>query len=324
MRAEEIYQRLQTGSAILELVGECEDAHFDCKEWPTRDEDAQKMLAKAACGLTNAEGGVLIIGMKAKSNGKDDPDIVSAAVPVPDTALVKSKVLNLIGDLVEPRIVGVQAEEIAEAAGAKSGFVLVLIPASEGSPRRSRKEWKFFRRIGAGTFPMEYFEIEEMFGKRPHPKLGLVLEKVRIGTTGFNANPQRIFRLGLSNTGRGLARFPSIRFKSSCGLSPDRVCGLDGNGSVGLPIRASDGGWVIFRGGIDDVIYPVDTLSITQLLQSGKFLGRVGQRMDQGRWVADDPNRNVWQFDPISFSCEISCEGLPTIAEEISFDAEET
>jgi hypothetical protein len=315
--------QLRTALAIKGLIGECEDSHFDCKEWPIRDDDAQKMLAKALSGLANAEGGVLVIGMKAESKSKDEPDVVSAVAPVSDTALVRSRILNLIGNLVEPGIVGVRAREVNDPKGTKSGFVVLYVPASEGLPRRSRKDWKFYQRIGSGTFPMEYFQIEDMFGKRLHPKLELYLERTKIGAGVFSQKPERAFQLGLSNVGRGIAKFPSIRFKRSSGLTPDRMFGLDGNGNTGLPLRASEGEWVIFRGGIDDVIYPADTLAITFLGQAGTFLGKVGHEMQQGQWIAGNLNQTRWSFDLISFSCEISCEGLPTVKVERSFEQEE-
>jgi predicted HTH transcriptional regulator len=172
-RAEALYGSLQNASAIKGLINETEDAHLDCKEWPSKDEEAQKMLAKAVCGLANAEGGVLVIGMKAESRPKDEPDVISAPAPVHDVAMVKSRVLNLVGNLVEPGVAGVNAKEVRDGKGAKAGFVVVLVPPSDGPPHRSRKDWKFYQRIGSGTFPMEYFQIEEKFSRRPHPRLKL-------------------------------------------------------------------------------------------------------------------------------------------------------
>src|SRR5947199_9676220 len=118
-RAEQLFLELQNVAAIKNLIGQTEDVHFDCKEWPTKDEDAQKPLAKAACGLTNAEGGVLVIGMKARSIAKDDPDLVESAVPIADTVAVESKILNLIGQLGEPVIEGITAVEVNEPPGSK-------------------------------------------------------------------------------------------------------------------------------------------------------------------------------------------------------------
>src|ERR1019366_4056887 len=94
-RAELLFQELQTSSAIMKLIGQREDVHFDCKEWPSKDDDAQKAFAKAACGLTNAEGGVLVVGMSARAVSKDEPDLVESAAPVADTSAVKSRILDL-------------------------------------------------------------------------------------------------------------------------------------------------------------------------------------------------------------------------------------
>jgi hypothetical protein len=60
-RAEELFRKLQTPDSIRALIGQSEDVHFDCKEWPLSDSDAQKVFAKAACGLTNAEGGHAVL-----------------------------------------------------------------------------------------------------------------------------------------------------------------------------------------------------------------------------------------------------------------------
>ncbi len=319
-RAEQLYEQLKDAAAVKALIDQCEDSHLDCKEWPSKDEDAQKMVAKAACGFTNAEGGVLVIGMKAESKPKDEPDVISAAAPVKDTTLINSRVLNLIGNLVEPGIVGVLSKEIKERKGTESGFVIVLVPASEGNPRRSRKDSKFYRRIGSGTFPMEYSQIkEDMFGKRPHPKLSFILELVGIQLDG--RLPQRCFRLGLKNVGRGIARFPSIRFLSTIGIRPDSS-GLDGNGRDALPLRASEHPWIIYQGGIDSVIYPGETFMVAKLVQDGEQQDKVPLEWRNGLWARDSRNAILWRFKKIDFLCEISCEEMQTTEERASFEAE--
>jgi hypothetical protein len=59
----------------------------------------------------------------------------------------------------------------------------------------------------------------------------------------------------------------------------------------------SDNDWVIFRGGVDDVIYPGTTLKITQLVQ---------------RYSSGDPRKDIGIFDSVNFTAEVSCEGFPT------------
>lgn len=186
-RARDLFEQLQKAEQIVALIGKSEDLHLDCKEWPLNDDSrAQNTLAKAACGLTNSDGGVLVIGMRARRSSIDDEevDVIESVTPVMDATAARSRILDLIGQLVEPRIEGVQAEAISDKPGSKSGFVIVIVPKSDGPPHRSRKDWKFYQRIGSGTFPMEYFQIEERFGKRPAPKLQLHLEP--LGIKGVN------------------------------------------------------------------------------------------------------------------------------------------
>jgi predicted HTH transcriptional regulator len=122
-RAEQLFVQLQNTARIRALIGQSEDALLDYKEWPESESDAQKMLAKAACGLTNAEGGVLVIGMKARAVAKDEPDLVQSAVLVKDTSAVSSRVLDLVGQLVEPGIEAVRVIAVNESANDKSGCV---------------------------------------------------------------------------------------------------------------------------------------------------------------------------------------------------------
>ena len=170
-------------SIIRGLIGQCEDVHFDCREWPPDDGSRQKLFAKAACGLTNAEGGVLIVGMKAKASAKDEPDVVESAAPVPDMIAVKSRILDLVGQLVEPGIEGIRAQEVPEKKGSKSGFVVIFVPAlQDGLPRRSRKDSKFYqcaRRLKNAPFSSSRLALEvqlkpgyRAFGGQKTPKRG--------------------------------------------------------------------------------------------------------------------------------------------------------
>jgi hypothetical protein len=52
---EELFERLQDVTELNGLIGTTEDLHLDCKIWPQRDEEAQRVLTKALCGFANAE-----------------------------------------------------------------------------------------------------------------------------------------------------------------------------------------------------------------------------------------------------------------------------
>ncbi len=306
-RAKELFNRLNRAKAILALIGESEDSYLDCKEWPSDDKDAQRVLAKAACGVANAEGGVILVGMKARPGPKGEPDVIQSAAPVADTGAVKSRILNLLGEIVEPGVEGIQASKVNEKRGSKSGFVVVYIPAAEGPPRRSKKDWKFYVRIASGTYPMEYFQIEERFGKRPPPRLELQLtvEGITAAPHLSPTAPVRWLALGLENAGAGIAKFPSIRYKRTAALI------VDPQAPIGLPRRQTENDWEAFRGGADDVIYPGETRRIARLAQESRNTG-IDVRQHPGQGTLAPRGRTLRAFDEIKLQCEISCEGAAT------------
>lgn len=262
---EHLFASLDSPAAVNALIGKTEDLHLDCKVWPAKEEDGQRVIAKAACGFANGDGGVIVVGMKAKAGpNKDDPDQIQAAEPVVDTTLVKTKIQDWIGQLVEPGIASVRVNEINEPAGSRSGFVTALVPPTDGSPCRSRKDWKFYQRISSGTYPMEYFQIADMFGKRQRPVLELHLVEVPVEGTGENRC--RIFQLGIKNSGRAIAKYPSLRYINTQRMP--QASPLQ-HSSFGLPLRVPEPNLFIFGGGVNDVIYPGETLLVAKLRQNG-------------------------------------------------------
>jgi len=295
--AEQLFASLDSPAAVNALIGKAEDLHLDCKVWPAKEDDAQRVIAKAACGFTNGDGGVIVVGMKAKTGpNKDDPDQIQAAEPVADTTLVKSRIQDLIGQLVEPGIAGVRVNEVNDPAGSKSGFVTVFVPATDGPPCRSRKDWKFYQRISSGTYPMEYFQIADMFGKRQRPVLDLHIEEKIVDKPTLI----RAFEIGITNVGRAVAKYPGLRFqKLKDGTS---VTGY--KGQFTLPIRQTDQDWVIFGGGVDDVIYPGATIKVATLTQSSHEENFPMPRRVLPAW---------------SISVQLSAEGIETRTVERSF-----
>jgi hypothetical protein len=288
--AQRLFQALHTFKGIQSLLGQNEHSSLDCKEWPSREDDAQRILAKALSGFANAGGGVLVLGVEARSQGHDDPDVVSALKPVRDRHLVKSRVLELAGQIAEPQITDLLVVDVAENSDPASGFVVALIPSTDGPPVRSRKDWRFYVRMGSGTYPMEYFQIEAMFGRSARPKLELRLTNVGSAPTAYSG-PARWFTLGIYNAGRGIAKFPSIRFKRSSGLMEDAY-GIDGNRNFGLPVRPTENTWCAFQGGANEVIFPDQLVNVAYLRQTS------------GKPPA---------YNAIHFEYEISCEGAQTI-----------
>lgn len=115
--AERLYKQLSSLRAVQSLVGKPEDADFDCKEWPTRQDDARRVIAKAACGFANATGGVIVIGVKASGAGANAPDIVRSLAPVADRHAVASTALEIILQSIEPGTEGIRIAVQGQRSG---------------------------------------------------------------------------------------------------------------------------------------------------------------------------------------------------------------
>lgn len=153
------------------------------------------------------------------------------------------------------------------------------------------------------------------------PSLDLFLEPQGISGYTYSPNiPVRWFVLGLRNIEGGTARFPRVSFRRSLGLSVDNF-GIDGNSGFGLPQTPSDGESITFRGGVDNVIHAGETLKITKLWQNGEKQVANG-RSEPNSLVRFAPRSTVWVFKAISFQCEVSCEGIGTVAIERSVPAD--
>lgn len=299
---EELFLRLQDVAELQGLIGKTEDLYLDCKIWPQNENDAQRIVAKALCGFANADGGIIVIGLEAKGGtSKDAPDVIQRAIPVLDAIAVKSRIEGLIGDLVEPRVAGVRLAAVLAPPDPRSGFVLVAVPPHNGLPCRTRKTRDFYQRISSGTYPMEYFQIADMFGKRHRPELHLWLEDGP--PERWNESWRREFTLGIENRGRAVAKFPIIRFKGQ-GIIVSND-GIDGNGRFGLPRRPTEPGWVVFGGGADDVNHPGTLLKIAVLVQRANATG----------WVDVGSGHQEVAFEEYILTAELSADEMSIITE---------
>jgi hypothetical protein len=191
------------------------------------------------------------------------PDVVTRVEHIKELHLLNSRLLALIGQLVEPPVPNVQVVAREFDRLPNEGFALVYAPPSDLGPHRSRKDREYYRRHGYGFYPMEHFEIAEMFGRRKHPALELDWKPARSARSVYKATSKRlriVVTIGLRNDGRGIAKYPAIRISGA----PPHEAGLDGNGNHGLPSRPTSWGY-LFGGGADHVIYPGTLLDVATL-----------------------------------------------------------
>ena len=154
--------------------GREEDLQLDFKavsDSSFKNKDDKRNLAKALSGFANSSGGVVIWGVDARKN-EDDIDVACEEKPIEKLKLFISKLNSYTGEFVNPIVDGVQHRAIPTSEKTDTGFAASLIPESQSGPHMAKAgEHRYYKRSGDSFYRMEHFDLEDVFGRRPHPKL---------------------------------------------------------------------------------------------------------------------------------------------------------
>ena len=272
---EEEFQKLTENetdpSAIKGLIGRTEDLYLECK---TINEDeihsnmttnSQSVVyfnyGKALSAFANAEGGIVVWGLFAKEGDKHSPDLIQEDRPVKQVTKVKTDFDSMTGKVVSRRVVGVQNKIVYTDKANDLGFIVTYIPKSDEAPHRVEGDKKgsrrYYRRHGNGSYEMEHYELEELFGGRTRPKLKVIV-RYYIHTRA-NGLQQCSIDIGLKNIGMSVAKYPLLEI-IELGQFSKAGFGIDGNRNTGLP--QPKGNSNKYQGGVSDIIHIDDTIWI--------------------------------------------------------------
>lgn len=235
--------------------GQEENLHLEFKIVVGSDlsADDRRNLAKALSGFANSEGGLVVWGVDARKNSHS-VDCACALTPVAGVAALCSRLNQLTSDLVSPIVDGVQHRAVHKESDG-TGYAVTLVPPSDSGPHMAKgREDRYYKRSGDSFVRLEHFDVADMFGRRPHPKLDISVDVRRAGRVGRD----EMFRLvlGIKNSGKGIARAPHLGVRVVPPYSISQF-GIDGNGSEGLPrFPSAEPEWVSFGGMADIVIHP--------------------------------------------------------------------
>ncbi len=252
--AQDLYARLRTEADVIALAkDDVEAQHLDFKEVPSGtqgDKFLKETVATALSGYANAEGGILVFGVRDKPRGPK---------PIEDLRSRLEKTVRFLSEQVSFAVPGADAKSIASDQGDDLGYLVLLVPASDLGPHMAN-DGCYYRRAGESFLRMRHREVADMFGRRPHPDLQLVvrLEASRRGQSGV---------VMLRNRGRGLARFPllSVTIRSSSDIRFLRGGSPASGPQFGLPVEHNQDRFMEFRGGVNDVIHPGADRIVVQL-----------------------------------------------------------
>lgn len=247
-----------------------EDAKLDFKALgnnATFEREDRKNLAIAISGFANAEGGIIVWGVRA---AKDDDglDAANALAPIENCERALADLRSYTAQGTSPSVDGVECKPVYESDKGE-GYLVLYVPAFDGNPCMAMSgEDRYYKRTGDRFVRMEQYEIADMFGKRRRPVLSLWVELSRggitrgAGSTTFDLSAV----IGIQNSGRGLARFPYLELSSK----PYQISiyGLDGNRRTGLPrlmTRPVAQTKHAFGGGSDHVVHPNRIVEVTTI-----------------------------------------------------------
>jgi hypothetical protein len=170
----------------------------------TRDD--RKNLAKALSGFANADGGIVIWGIKTErlaGNG-----CATDVSPIAPLSTFLSKLNEFTGEAANPLVDGVIHKGIESSAD--SGFAVTLVPASDSGPHMAKLgEDRYYKRSGSRFAKMEHYEVADMFGRRQRPLLEL---SYRLNRRNIDPGIGIVTQvtLALKNSGRGSAKAPFL------------------------------------------------------------------------------------------------------------------
>lgn len=177
-RAEDLFARIEMeGMAAIEallLDRKSEEAFLDFKRsgdhgaGSSLHNDDKSNLSKALSGFANADGGVIVWGIAAKSG--PEGDLASALHPLVDCRAFAARLDDKVSWGTVPPVMGVRSIPVPDATG-HAGFVATLIPASTVGPHQSTDGHKYLVRVGSSFQPVTHGVLAGMFGRRPQPKI---------------------------------------------------------------------------------------------------------------------------------------------------------
>lgn len=162
-------------------------------------------LAKSVSGFANAEGGLLVLGVKEEAEKhkgtvvKVRPGEISA-LPINVT---REMIENRLIEKIQFHIDGIRIVPL-RSSPTSSGFVyLIDVPQSIRPPHRV-DELYYFQRYNFSTLEMKHFQIADLFGKRLVPDLAFDVVRVPHHQDGNGAVQ---LTLTLHNRGRAVAKY---------------------------------------------------------------------------------------------------------------------
>jgi|GEM_PF-2943913 len=221
---EELESRLRTNgdAALGDLIGLPETFQLEFKvksdaSTSSLSKDDKRNLGKALSGFSNADGGILIFGVRTDKVGGED--IATELVPIANVRAFQNEVNSLLGEYLRPANPNIETFAIPSSGDAKLGYLALFIGRSDNRPHMSMApdHQKYFRRSIQGTIPMDHSLVrDQMLASRDAVLVPWI--SASGGSSNDSSSNIRIvpsLTFGLSNEGLAMASLPFVRIQTS-------------------------------------------------------------------------------------------------------------
>jgi hypothetical protein len=180
--------------------------------------DDRKLIAKAVCGFSNSEGGVLLLGVTTKkSHGLD---VAIGLSDFENVEAIRNRIVSAMPDLLSPQNHKIATISIPNPSERGKGLIAINVPPSEARPHMSIPHHHYFRRGSEGTRMLEHGEIKEIMLAPKEGRLSLEYRMVPRMSSG-DLKYQFDCILSLRNEGKIAVRAPFVRVTKG-GVAPAR------------------------------------------------------------------------------------------------------
>ena len=174
-------------------------------------------LSKKVSGFANSSGGLLLLGISEEepAGSGRTARIFPRAITWGNASLSKETLEDRLNARVRPRIDGLKIVPVRKES--PEVIFLLDVPQSENPPHMAFDN-RYYKRPNFETVPMEHYEVSDLFGRRRHPRLVLLLELPEINRVrSANSSAEIVtlkIRIYLSNVGKAAAKhtFANIQF----------------------------------------------------------------------------------------------------------------
>ena len=256
---------------IEAFVADAQEEHLSLEFKSVAGSDLQsgtdkKNLAQALSGFANSAGGVVIWGIRTRRNATG-LDVATELTPISAVSRFASKLDELTPCYVMPSVEGVVHRKFCRPDD--SGFAASFIPESDRGPHMALAgHHRYFKRAGNRSYPMEHFDISDMFGRRQRPALQLGYSLQLGGSSGGPQGSTKEIRITFSvvNAGRTSAVAPYVRFQIYAGfrLHPAGAASEAESANLRMTIEHGQTPAASLVGSTDVIVHPKVPFQIAQ------------------------------------------------------------